>query len=77
MKQDSSKESALVPADQSVILVDYQGNTTIVTLNRPKALNAMSNEMINSLRSELEKWNQDPSVKVLHTYNLLYNAIRS
>ena len=61
MSQDNSKEPALTPP----ILVKHQGNTSMVTLNRPKTMNAMSPEIIKSLALEVEKWNNDPSVKVI------------
>jgi len=35
-----------------------------VTLNRPKALNAVNQDMIKSLDLELEKWNSAPNLKV-------------
>ena len=34
----------------------------ILTLNRPKALNALNLELITALRSQLLAWHQDPNI---------------
>lgn len=36
-----------------------------ITLNRPKALNALSHEMANAIRAALEGWRDDPAVRLV------------
>lgn len=45
------------------ILIDTKNGTKIVTLNRPKQLNALTHSMVKTLLSLYEKWNNDPFVK--------------
>ena len=51
-------------ADQ-LVLVDRQGPVTVLTLNRPKALNALSSPLFVQLNSELDKAAQDDQVKCI------------
>jgi enoyl-CoA hydratase len=44
------------------ILFDRKGAAGIVTLNRPKALNAITHDMIRQLTAKLEAWKADESV---------------
>lgn len=44
------------------ILFERRGAAGIVTLNRPKALNAVTHEMVLALRAQLENWADDPAV---------------
>lgn len=44
------------------ILFENRGAVGLITLNRPKALNALNLSMIRALRSKLEAWAQDASV---------------
>src|SRR5450432_3678890 len=44
------------------ILFERQGAAGIVTLNRPKALNAVSHAMVLALRQQLDDWANDPAV---------------
>ncbi len=44
------------------ILFDRKGAAGIVTLNRPKALNAITRDMIRQLTAKLEAWKADESV---------------
>lgn len=46
----------------SDILFDRRGAAGIVTLNRPKALNAVTHGMVHALRVQLEAWAQDEAV---------------
>lgn len=52
------------PNDAEVLFA-YQGSTCIVTLNRPKSHNAINLDMVRTIQSELEKWHQNSSLKVL------------
>jgi len=44
------------------VLVELRGCAGLITLNRPRALNALSLEMIRSLTATLLAWRDDPSV---------------
>jgi enoyl-CoA hydratase len=48
--------------DQSEILFDRRGTAGLVTLNRPKALNAVTLGMVRALRRQLGQWRDDPSI---------------
>ena len=47
---------------ESEILFDRKGAAGIVTLNRPKALNALTHNMIRQLAAKLEDWKTDDAV---------------
>ena len=47
---------------KSDILVERRGSAGLITLNRPKALNALSLQMVRDLSSTLRTWRDDPSV---------------
>lgn len=44
------------------ILFEKVSNVGLITLNRPKALNALSHEMIKQLDLHLKKWKNDPAI---------------
>ncbi len=44
------------------ILFERRGAAGIVTLNRPKALNAVSHAMVHALSAQLAAWGDDPAV---------------
>src|SRR5262245_45996011 len=44
------------------ILFERRGAAGIVTLNRPKALNAVTHGMVRALRAELDRWASDPAI---------------
>jgi enoyl-CoA hydratase len=46
----------------SEILFERRGAAGIVTLNRPKALNAVTHGMVKALRAQLDGWADDPAV---------------
>jgi len=50
---------------RSDVLVERRGNAGLVTLNRPKALNALSLPMIQALAAALLAWRDDPEVHVV------------
>jgi 1,4-dihydroxy-2-naphthoyl-CoA synthase len=60
----SSAANGASPADQ-LVLVDRQGPVTVLTLNRPKALNALSSPLFVQLNNELDKAAQDDQVKCI------------
>lgn len=47
---------------ESEILFDRRGAAGIVTLNRPHALNSLTQTMIRQLRTKLNTWRDDPAV---------------
>jgi len=52
------------------ILFERRGAAGLVTLNRPKALNAVTHGMVLALRAQLEAWADDPAVtRVVITAN--------
>ena len=47
---------------QPEILFERRGAAGVVTLNRPKALNAVTHGMVRALRAELDRWAKDPAI---------------
>ncbi len=47
---------------EPTVITEVQGRVGLITLNRPKALNALSLEMIRTLTSRLQAWRDDPAV---------------
>ena len=47
------------------ILVERRGNAGLITLNRPKALNALSLHMVRDITKALKAWRDDPEVAVV------------
>ncbi|MDB5861308.1 MAG: Unsaturated acyl-CoA hydratase [Ramlibacter sp.] len=45
------------------VLTEIRGSAGLITLNRPKALNALSLEMIRALTAALLQWRDDPRVE--------------
>src|SRR6188474_822382 len=44
------------------ILFERRGAAGVITLNRPKALNAVTHAMVRALRAELDRWANDPAI---------------
>src|SRR6186713_1145081 len=44
------------------ILFERRGAAGVITLNRPKALNAVTHGMVRELRAELDRWANDPAI---------------
>ena len=59
---DPSKPESTLYNDS--IIYEYHKHLRKVTLNRPKALNALSFDMMNSLNSEAQNWKASPDTKV-------------
>lgn len=53
------------PVLSEEVLTDVRGHVGFITLNRPKALNALSLDMIRALSFCLHSWAQDPAVKAV------------
>ncbi|KQZ98507.1 3-hydroxyisobutyryl-CoA hydrolase [Mesorhizobium sp. Root157] len=47
------------------IRLEIEGQAGVVTLNRPKALNAVTHQMVNALANALEAWQDDDRVKLV------------
>jgi enoyl-CoA hydratase/carnithine racemase len=47
----------------SEVLTEIRGSAGLITLNRPKALNALSLDMIRALTAALLQWREDPRVE--------------
>jgi enoyl-CoA hydratase len=52
----------LSAADEPEVLTERRGGAGIVTLNRPRALNALTPGMVRTVAAELAVWANDPSV---------------
>ncbi|MDR6176412.1 enoyl-CoA hydratase [Nocardioides zeae] len=52
------------PAEPPV-LVERRGRAGVLTLNRPRALNALTHEMVGLLDEALQAWAEDPDVEVV------------
>jgi enoyl-CoA hydratase len=50
------------PSESSTVVAELRQHLGILTLNRPKALNALSLEMIRAITSQLLAWRDDPQV---------------
>ncbi|SCD81480.1 enoyl-CoA hydratase/isomerase family protein [Streptomyces sp. DvalAA-19] len=44
------------------VVVRTEGRTGVVTLNRPKALNALTHDMVGTVAAALDRWEHDPEV---------------
>ena len=48
---------------ESEVLFEKRGRAGIITLNRPRALNALTLTMIRDMRAQLTRWAEDPEVE--------------
>lgn len=55
----------LVVLTQGDVLAEVQGQVGLITLNRPKALNALSLDMVRSIMHVLSAWQHDPRVQAV------------
>ncbi len=53
------------PQEAHEVLTEVRGQMGLITLNRPKALNALSLPMIRALNATLLAWRDDPAVKAV------------
>ena len=51
--------------EQDDIIFRLQGSVGMVTLNRPKALNALTHEMCLALDAKLAEWDEDSRVRLV------------
>lgn len=47
------------------VLVERRGRLGVLTLNRPRALNALTHEMVHLLQDTLDRWVEDPQVETV------------
>jgi enoyl-CoA hydratase len=52
-------------ADDRPVLISRHGTLGLLTLNRPRAINALTHEMVNTLQVALEEWARDPGVQTV------------
>jgi enoyl-CoA hydratase/carnithine racemase len=65
-QKDMNNDNTLCSdALKSDILIERRGNAGFITLNRPKALNALSRAMVQELLAVLTTWRDDPAVQVV------------
>lgn len=50
---------------EALVLVETQGRVGVLTLNRPKALNALNNELIAELAQAARQFDLDPDISVI------------
>ena len=55
----------LLVLNQGDVLAEVQGQVGLITLNRAKALNALSLDMVRSITKVLSAWQHDPRVKAV------------
>ena len=48
--------------EHEILLLDTQGRVAVITLNRPKALNALNEQLISELNKALDHFEQDPAI---------------
>lgn len=52
-------------ADEPQVIIEKRGRAGVFTLNRPKALNAVTAEMVARMRPQLSEWADDPAIDVV------------
>ena len=62
MNNDNNLRADALKTD---ILIERRGSAGFITLNRPKALNALSQNMVQELLTVLTTWRDDPAVQVV------------
>ena len=48
--------------DDAEILFERRGAAGVITLNRPKALNAVTHAMVQALDQQLHEWAENPAI---------------
>jgi enoyl-CoA hydratase/carnithine racemase len=54
-----------VPTGKSELIVEHSASAGLITLNRPKALNALSLAMVRGITAALMQWRDDDSVQIV------------
>ncbi len=59
MKQEYAEETLIETSD---VLFEEKGRAGLIILNRPKALNALTHEIVLAMRAQLERWLIDDAI---------------
>ncbi|HAJ45769.1 MAG TPA: enoyl-CoA hydratase/isomerase family protein, partial [Alphaproteobacteria bacterium] len=51
--------------DEAEVLFSVDGALGVITLNRPKVLNALTRTMVNQMDAQLRRWAGDPAIKAV------------
>src|SRR3954468_14402451 len=62
LRDEAAATEIKAMTDYNNILATTEGAVGVITLNRPKALNALNNELLGELCSQLEAWDRDNAV---------------
>jgi enoyl-CoA hydratase/carnithine racemase len=65
MEATRMTENNMAVDKKSEIIAERRGNAGLITLNRPKALNALSLGMVRELLATLLTWRDDPAVQLV------------
>ncbi len=60
-----SSTPAADAAPEDEVLFDVQGEVGVITMNRPKALNALTLGMVRAMNAQLEQWAKDDAVQAV------------
>ncbi|WP_369375712.1 enoyl-CoA hydratase/isomerase family protein [Streptomyces sp. cg36] len=60
-----TSEAAVPPGDDEQVLTATRGRAAYLTLNRPRALNALTHAMVRRIDAALTAWEDDPSVEAV------------
>ncbi len=52
-------------SDEPEVLFEHRGSLGLITLNRPKALNALTHGMALAMQTQLDEWARDPAVTAI------------
>src|SRR5690625_7164114 len=55
-------EGAAGPGAEQPVLLDRRGRAGIITLNRPRAINALTHQMVRMVLDALAQWEHDSAV---------------
>ena len=60
-RQETRTDRRVAESDE--IVLETAGRAGLITLNRPKALNALTHAMVNAMAEALAAWADDPAVE--------------
>jgi len=61
----STSRTMMSDDDDDEVLFETRANSGVITLNRPRALNALNLNMIRTMHPVVEAWDQDPDINVI------------
>lgn len=61
----SSTSATSQNTDEKHLLLETRGDKGVITLNRPKALNAINHEMAKEMFTQLKAWDSDSQIKMV------------